>query len=102
VSAKEEDTSRSTSPAGASPCHGRGHALGRGETAVHALANADRRSAVHRHEQGLELIPLLPQKPFLSFSEKQPKFEQKSNFYQNKSCTKFCELQNIFKDQRQI
>ena len=40
--------------------------------------------------------------PLFVFCENQPKFELKSKVHQNKSCTKFCELQNIFNDQRQI
>ena len=34
--------------------------------------------------------------PLLSPCEFQPKFELKSNYHQNKSCTKFCKLQIIF------
>jgi hypothetical protein len=60
VSAREKDTSRSTSPAAASPCHGCEHALGRGKTVAHALANADPSSAVHRHEQRPSLSPSSP------------------------------------------
>jgi hypothetical protein len=40
--------------------------------------------------------------PILSFCKNQPKVELKPKVHQNKSCTKFCELQNIFNDQRQI
>ena len=57
VIAGEKGTSLSTSPAAAPLCHGRGHALRRGETAVHESANADRRSAAHRHEQGRAYPP---------------------------------------------
>ena len=34
--------------------------------------------------------------PILSLCKNRPKFELKPNFHQNKSCAKFCELQNIF------
>ncbi|KAG0515404.1 hypothetical protein BDA96_10G275700 [Sorghum bicolor] len=64
VLAGEKGTSRSTSPAAAPLCHGREHVLGRDETAVHESANADRRSAAHRHEQGPSLSPSSPKYPF--------------------------------------
>ena len=60
VIAGEKGTSRSTSPAAAPLCHGREHVLGRDESAVHESANADRRSAAHRHEQG-RAYPPFPQ-----------------------------------------
>jgi len=61
VLAGEKGTSRSWLPAGAPHRHGREHALGRDETAAHALAFTDPDSGVHRHEQEPKLIP-----PFLS------------------------------------
>jgi len=67
VSAREKDTSRSTSPAAASPCHGCEHALGRGKTVAHALANADPSLAVHRHEQRQEQNLFFPICPFSNF-----------------------------------
>ncbi|KAG0516728.1 hypothetical protein BDA96_09G028500 [Sorghum bicolor] len=57
VLAGENGTSRSTSPAAAPLCHGHEHVLGRDESAVHESANADRRSAAHRHEQGRAYPP---------------------------------------------
>jgi len=91
VIAGEKGTSRSTSPAAASLCHGREHVLGRDEMVAHALATPipARRSTAMNRDQAYP-------PPFVCFTKFLPKSELKSNFYQKETCAKFCELQNIF------
>jgi hypothetical protein len=99
VLAGEKGTSRSTSPAAAPLCHGREHVLGRDETAVHESANADRRSAAHRHEQGLEPIPLFPKSPFCPLAKNNQNLNRSQIFTKKKLVQNFVSYKTCFDDQ---